>query len=176
MSLLIRAFTPTQGPASAGLSFLQWMSCEHPHDRTGRILRFRSISGAPALSSLSAEQITRWQSPHPLRDQEGRQAGHDLAALSSAQAAQTFSRVTVIYLTLADAGLWKSRVVRGCAERPRVPAGVLWGHPWGAGRLPPNSPDSLFRIVRYLCRAPDRTHQRAITAAALMSAFLVRFA
>jgi hypothetical protein len=48
-----------------------------------------------------------------------------------------FFRITVIYLTLADAGLWKSRVVRGCAERPRVPAGVLWGHPWGRRQTAP---------------------------------------
>ena len=79
---------------------------------------------------------------YPLRDQEGRQAGGPGGPLlsSSAQAAQTFSRVTVIYLTLARPSLRKSRVVRGCGIpllTPRVPAGVLWGHQWGAGRLPP---------------------------------------
>ena len=64
--------------------------------------------------------------PYPLRDQEGRQVGHLAALFQSSGPPGTFFRITVIYLTLADAGLWKSRVVRGCAERPRVPAGVLW--------------------------------------------------
>jgi len=30
-----------------GAFFLQWMSCEHPHDRTGRILRSTSVAGRP---------------------------------------------------------------------------------------------------------------------------------
>jgi hypothetical protein len=102
---------------------------------------FCDLCPVPAPGAIIIERGTdHAMAPYPLRDQEGRQAGHDLAALCRVPAlgaAQTFFRITVIYLTLADAGLWKSRVVRGCAERPRVPAGVLWGHPWGRRQTAP---------------------------------------
>jgi hypothetical protein len=74
-----------ESPASAGLSFStqQWMSGEYHHHRTGRIFD-TSVTGALGVSSLNAGQITFGQShPYLLRDQEGRQSGHDLAALSS---------------------------------------------------------------------------------------------
>jgi hypothetical protein len=75
------SFAPPTGPAFDGAFFLRWTSCEHPHDRTGRICDLRSEPTALELSSLSAGQGHAVATPHPPRDYEGRQAGDDLAAL-----------------------------------------------------------------------------------------------
>jgi hypothetical protein len=59
--LHIRAFTPTQGPASAGLSFFcSGCPVNIPMIVPGVFCDPPPLPGAPALSSLSAEQITRW--------------------------------------------------------------------------------------------------------------------
>jgi hypothetical protein len=73
---------PHYRPRFGRAFFLRWMSCEHPHDRTGRILRSTSVAGRPGAIILEARDRSRdGNLPTPLRDQEGRQAGHDLAAL-----------------------------------------------------------------------------------------------
>ena len=49
-------------------------------------------------------------------------------------------------------------VVRACVSRPPGRARSGWS---GLSSLEPEERRSLFRIARYLCRAPGRTHQRA---------------
>jgi hypothetical protein len=73
-----------------------------------------------------------------------RQRGFFLGARNSARAAQTFFHVTLIYLTFADAGLRKSRVVARVWDPLLTPPPAYLtassGPPWGAGRLPPRLP------------------------------------
>ena len=75
---------------------------------------------------MCAERITRWHHTPCVIKRAVRRVG--LAALC--WAAQSFSRVTVSYLTLAGVGfveesrLYAMRILR-CSETRRVPAGVL---------------------------------------------------
>jgi hypothetical protein len=113
---------------------------------------------------------------HPLRDQEGRQVGHDLAALyrvPAPGAAQIFFHVNLIYLTFADARLvQETRVVRGSGYIPpnppgaRVPAGALlerWcreSPPNYSGPAHPPGGASLFVAGDFFPRHRDLPHTR----------------
>jgi hypothetical protein len=47
------SFAPPTGLAFGEAFFLQWMSCEHPHDRTGRICDLRFGTGGPGAIILA---------------------------------------------------------------------------------------------------------------------------
>jgi hypothetical protein len=135
----------------AGLSFCSGCPVNIPIIVPGRILRSTSVTGRPGAIII------------PLRDQEGRQVGHDFPdrpPLCRAphrpdffELSQTCGRRFVEGSALsARSGPPVAPAVSSLLLRPRPhPRGLLF---WPATDLP----GSLFPTGRYLCRAPGRTH------------------